>query len=715
MKSVHQLIAATAFCCLSLLGFSVTPSEAATAKNAIQAINVAPQGGDIVIKIDFKEALTAPPSSFSISKPPRIALDFAAMGSELDQPSQVFNQGDLSSVSVVRVGDRTRLVLNLQRSLNYESRIEGNSLLVSLKSAGAAGAAAPAPSRFAEESLIERKHSITDISFRRGKDGEARILVDLSDPGTGIDIRQQGTALIVDFVKTTLPDNLRRRLDVTDFATPVTAVATTALGENTRMVISPKGLWEHTAYQSDNQFVVEVKPIIEDPNKLVQGSKLGYQGPRVSINYQNGDVRALLRLMAEELGLNAVISETVTGTATLVLKDVPADQVVDIIFRQKGLDMRKNGNVILIAPREELALREKLDAEAKQQIGELEPLRMEAIQLNYHKAADVAKLLSGGGGANAQRILSKRGSVTADTVTNKVFVNDIPTKIEEAQRFIKMIDIGSRQVMIEARVVEATDDFNKDLGVRMRFLNNRETKLFGGSHPIYIGGLATNPTSTASTSTGGVVTPGTVTAGTMQPMTLGVNLPSFSNTGGTLAFSLFNSTLTRILNLELAALETDGRGKVVSSPKVVTANNVKATIEDGYEVPYLSTSNAGTNVQFKKAMLSLETTPQITPDGKVKMKLLISKDEPDWSRSVQGTPPIKSSKIETDVVVDNGGTVVIGGVFTINNTTATERVPFLGDLPYLGWLFKVNTTTAAKRELLIFITPRILNEQLTAN
>lgn len=706
MKSVQQLIAAATFCCLSLLGFSVTPSEAATAKNTIQAINVASQGGDIVVKIDFKEVLTAPPSAFSISKPPRIALDFAAMGSNLDQPSQVFNQGDLSSVNVVQVGERTRLVLNLQRSLNYESRIEGNSLLVSLKSAGAPGAAAPAPSRFAEESLIERKHSITDISFRRGKDGEARILVDLSDPGTGIDIRQQGTALIVDFTKTTLPDNLRRKLDVTDFATPVTTVATTAQGENTRMVISPKGLWEHTAYQSDNQFVVEVKPIIEDPNKLVQGSKLGYQGPRVSINYQNGDVRALLRLMAEELGLNAVISETVGGTATLVLKDVPADQVVDIIFRQKGLDMRKNGNVILIAPREELALREKLDAEAKQQIGELEPLRMEAIQLNYQKAADVAKLLTGGGGATAPRILSKRGSVTADPVTNNIFVNDIPSKLEEARRFVKMVDIGSRQVLIEARVVEATDDFNKNLGVRLGFSNSQPVHLVQGQHSLMFGGPST-------------VTTGTTT-GTTAPQTINVNLPSFSSIsglGGAVAFSLFNQSLTRILNMELAALETDGRGKVISSPKVVTANNVQALIEDGYEVPVVTpgSANSPATVTWKKAKLSLQTTPQITPDGKVKMTLVVVKDEPDWARQVLGNPSIKSSKIETDVVVDNGGTVVIGGVFSLANTNSTERVPFFGDLPYVGWLFKMNRNVSSKRELLIFITPKVLNEQLSLN
>lgn len=727
MKTVQQLLAAATVCCLSLAGAAV---EAATASNAIQAINVAPQGGDVVVKIDFKEALTAPPASFSISKPPRVALDFQDTTNGLDRSSQTFNQGDLSSVSIIQVGERTRVVLNLLRSLNYETRVDGKSLVVSLKAvAGAATASTtPSPSRFAEESLIGKKHNINDISFRRGKDGEARILVDLSDPGTGIDIRQQGTALIVDFMKTTLPDNLRRKLDVTDFATPVTTVATTAQGENTRMLISPKGLWEHTAYQTDNQFVIEVKPVIEDPNKLVQGTKTGYQGPRVSINYQNGDVRALLKLMAEELGLNAIISEGVTGTTTLVLKDVPADQVIDIIFKQKGLDMRKNGNVILIAPRDQLATQEKLDFEARQQIGDLEPLRMEAVQLSYQKAAAVAALLGGGGGTTSggaaqQRILSKRGSVTAEPMTNALFINDTPTKIDEARRFIKSIDIPSRQVMIEARVVVATDRFNKNLGVRLGFLNSKATKLLGGENSLWLaGGPATTTTGGATTvASDGTVTPGAVTYGQPAVMTIGTNLPGASSPrtglGGNMSLSLFSSNLSRVLNVELSALETDGLGKIVSSPRVVTANNVAAKIEDGVEVPIVTpgSANQPATVTFKKAMLSLETTPQITPEGKVRMKLSITKDQLNFGAAVLGNPAIDSTKIETDVVVDNGGTVVIGGVYNIETGKSNERVPFLGDLPYIGWLFKYQETTATKRELLIFITPRVLDEKLAVN
>ncbi len=560
--------------------------------------------------------------------------------------------------------------------------------------------------------------------FRRGKDGEGRIIVELSDSGTGIDIRQQGANLIVDFQKAEVPEHLRRKLDVNDFATPVSSIETKALGENVRMTISPKGLWEHNAYQSDNQFVVEVKKIVEDPNKLVQGTKIGYQGPKVSINYQNGDVRALLRLMAEELGLNAVISETVAGQTTLVLKDVPADQVIDIIFQQKGLDMRKKGNIIMIAPRDEIATREKLDFESKQQIGELEPLQMEQFILNYQKAVDVARLLNGlapqgqqamsGAGINAaaQRILSKRGSAVPEQQSNQLFVNDTPAKLEEVRNFIKAIDIAARQVLIEARVVEASDSFNKSLGVRLGFINSQSTQI-GGSG-IYTAGGYMNPATTSTSSSGTTTTPATLTQNNM----LGVNLPSFTSrtTGGTIGLSLFNASISRILNLELAALESDGVGKIISSPRVITANNVKAKIEDGTEVPYVTTqTSAGAvtqTVSFKPAKLSLEVTPQITPEGTVKMNLVVKKEEPDWTKAILNNPPIKSSVVETNVVVENGGTVVIGGVFITDTQNTVEKVPLLGDIPVLGALFRYKVDQGNRRELLVFITPRVLSDKM---
>lgn len=691
----YVLLAASA--CLVL----ISPVHAQeTAANTIEAINVAKQGNDIAVKIDLKTALAVPPAGFSVANPAKIALDFPSTTNGLGKNSQIVNEGDLRSLNVVQAGERTRLVLNLVRNMNYTTRLEGKSIYVMLSPVTRAGdATTQRVTRFAEESALGGKHALQDVLFRRGKDGEGRIIVDLSDAGTGIDIRQQGANLIVDFIKTTVPEHLRRKLDVTDFATPVTSVETRANGENVRMIISPKGLWEHNAYQSDTQFVVEVKRIIEDPNKLVQGTKVGYQGPRVSINYQNGDVRALLRLMAEELGLNAVISETVTGTTTLVLKDVPADQVIDIIFQQKGLDMRKKGNIIMIAPRDEIATREKLEFESKQQISDLEPIKLEQYVLNYQKAADIARLLAGvapAGGGVAQRILSKRGSAVADPQSNIIFVNDIPSKLDEIRSFIKAIDIGARQVLIEGRVVEASDDFNKNLGMRLNFLNRGRTAIGGSGVEVGSGVYSA--------------------AGQTSSNGFGVNLPSYTSTGGTVALSLFSANLTRILNLELAALESDGVGKLISSPRVITANNVKAKIEDGTEIPYVTTSSSGgtttQTVSFKPAKLSLEVTPQITPEGTVKMQLIIKKEEADFTRAILGNPPIKSSIVETNVVVENGGTVVVGGVFVTNQQVATEKVPFFGDIPFFGWLFKYKNDIGTRRELLVFITPRVLSDKL---
>ena len=720
MKLITYAMAVASAC----LAFSSTAQAEAPPANTIEAVNVAQQGNEVALRIDLKEALTSPPPGFSVANPAKIALDFQSTANGLGKTSQVFNQGDLRGMNVVQVGDRTRVVLNLVRNMNYKTRLDGKSLYVTLSPIERlADSAAQRTTRFAEESLVGSRHAVNDVMFRRGKDGEGRIIVDLSDTGTGIDIRQQGPNLIVDFMKTTVPERLRRKLDVTDFATPVTGVETKTFGDNVRMIISPKGLWEHNAYQSDNQFIVEVKQIVEDPNKLVQGAKVGYQGPRVSINYQNGDVRALLRLMAEELNLNAVISETVTGTTTLVLKDVPADQVIDIIFQQKGLDMRKKGNIIMIAPRDEIATREKLDFESKQQISELEPLKLEQFQLNYQKAADVARLLSGvavgapaaaptGGAATAtQRILSKRGSAVADPQSNIVFVNDIPTKLEEIHTFIRAIDTAARQVLIEARVVEAQDSFNRELGGKLNLINSRPSQILGNGFNIAGGTMKPGVTTTTPS------TPATLVQNSM----LGVNLPAAA-TGGTIAFSLFNSAITRILNVELAALESDGIGKIISSPRVITANNVKAKIEDGTEVPYISFQpgsggGAGTyTVAFKPAKLSLEATPQITPEGTVRLALVVKKEEPDYTRavSVNGflNPPIKSSIVETNVVVENGGTVVIGGVFITDTENTVNKVPLLGDIPFLGWLFKYKNDTGKRRELLIFITPRVISDKM---
>ena len=699
MKVINYALAAVAATCFA---FASVGHAQSVATNSIETINVGQQGSNIAVKIDLKEALQSPPAGFSIANPAKIAFDFPSTANGLGKNSQTVNEGDLTSLNVVQVGDRTRLVLNLARNMNHTTRLDGKSLYVILAPIAAGGSLAQRVTRFTEESAIGVKHSLQDVNFRRGRDGEARIVVELSDTGTGIDIRQQGNALIVDFSKTNVPDHLRRKLDVTDFGTPVTAIETRSKGENAQMTITPKGLWEHNAYQSDNQFIIEVKKIVEDPNKLVQGTKIGYQGPRVSINYQNGDVRALLRLMAEELGLNAVISETVTGTTTLVLKDVPADQVVDIIFQQKALDMRKNGNVILIAPRDEIATKEKLDYESRQQIGELEPLRTEAFQINYQKAEALQKLLTD----SSQRMLSKRGSAVVDARTNTLFINDTPTRLEDVRSVISRVDVPVRQVLIEARIVEASDAFSRNLGVRLGFLDR--ARQGPSTNQLAIGADYQN--------TGQAI--GLVEGTPTMPLAQMVNLPAAPRSGiaGALSFILFNSGAGDFLNLEITALEADGRGKVISSPRVMTADQIEALIEQGVEIPYQqATSSGATSVSFRKANLSLKVKPQITPDGKITLSLDINKDTPSALSTGGNGVAIDTKHVKTEVLVDNGGTVVIGGIFTQNSKNTTNKIPLLGDIPYLGWLFKNNEIIDDKTELLIFITPKIVSEKLGMN
>jgi type IV pilus assembly protein PilQ len=715
MKVINFALAAVAATYLAFTGIAQAQS---ITTNSIESINVGQQGGDIAIKIDLKDQLQSPPAGFSIASPAKIAFDFPSTANGLGKNSQTVNEGDLRGFNVVQVGDRTRLVLNLTHSMNYTTRLDGKSLYVILAPISRTNdSLAQRVTRFTEETLTSTKHSIQDVNFRRGRDGEARIIVELSDTGTGIDIRQQGNSLIVDFSKTNVPEHLRRKLDVNDFGTPVTGVETKIKGENAQMTITPKGLWEHNAYQSDNQFIVEVKKIIEDPNKLSQGTKIGYQGPRVSINYQNGDVRALLRLMAEELGLNAVISETVSGTTTLVLKDVPADQVVDIIFQQKALDMRKNGNVILIAPRDELATKEKLDYEARQQIGELEPLRTEAFQINYQKADALKALLSDPN----QRMLSKRGSAVVDARTNTLFINDTSSRLVDARAVITRVDVPVRQVLIEARIVEASDAFSRNLGVRLGYSNPYRQGPNGAG--LSVGG---GFVSTAQNSAFVVRDPisgenvvrqfvqGTPDYNAMQQ----VNLPASPRSGiaGALSFLLYSRSLSELLNVEISALEADGRGKVISSPRVMTADQIEALIEQGVEIPYQqATSSGATSISFRKANLSLKVKPQITPDGKITLSLVVNKDTPNATLNTGSGVAIDTKHVKTEVLVDNGGTVVIGGIYTQNSKNNTTKIPLLGDIPFLGWLFKNNEIIDDKTELLIFITPKIVNEKLGMN
>ncbi|MBK7355038.1 type IV pilus secretin PilQ [Propionivibrio sp.] len=666
--------------------------------NSIESITVAQQGGVLNVKLVFKEPLTALPPGFSVAKPARIALDFANTANGLGKNSLTFNEGDLKSANIVQAEDRTRLVLNLNQAMSYESTIDGNSLLLSLvPSAKATGA--PVVEHFAQSQPTQAANSIRDIAFRRGKDGEARITVDLSDPNAGIDIRQQGQNLVVDFVKVSVPDALRKRLDVTDFATPVVSLNTIQQGGNARMTITPRGLWEHNAYQTDNQFVIEVKPVIENPNKLVQGSRGGYQGEKLSLNFQNVEVRRLLQVIGEFTGMNMVVSDSVGGSITLILKDVPWDQALDIILQQKGLDMRKNGNVILIAPREEIATKEKLEFESKAQIGDLEPLRTESFQLNYQKADAIQKLLTDA----SQRMLSKRGSAVVDARTNILFVQDTPSRLEDVRQLIAKVDLTVKQVMIEARIVEAGDSFAKNLGMRLGY--HDQTGGGGRSH-VNVGG------SLADT---GYHTGQVVDVPKFPLDSDSVNLPATprAGTAGVFSMILFNRTKTVFLNAEISALEADGRGKVISSPRVMTANQVEALIEQGVEIPYQqATSSGATSVSFRKANLSLKVKPQITPDGKITMTLDINKDTPNTRLSTGAGVAIDTKHVKTEVLVDNGGTVVIGGIYTQETRDNTQRIPFFGDLPYIGWLFKNREWIDDKSELLVFITPRIVAEGL---
>ncbi len=691
------------------------PGAAAQAANRIEKIVAAEQGGSIILKLTMAQPLAAVPGSFSVASPARIAFDFPDTANGLGRNSQALNAGDLRSVNIVQVGDRTRLVLNLSRVYPYDTRIEGQDVVITLATAQlkeAAGMVASAPaSQFAAPATAAQgeRHTIRDINFRRGKDGEGRLVVDLSDPNAGIDIRQQGTSLIVDFLKTDAPEQLRRKLDVVDFGTPVSTVLTQNQGGNVRMTVTPRGLWEHNAYQSDNQFVLEVKPVREDPNKLTQGAGKGrFGGEKLSLNFQNIDVRSVLQVIADFTNFNIITSDSVQGNLTLRLKDVPWDQALDIILQARGLDMRKNGNVIWIAPRDELAAREKLDLEARAQIGDLEPLRTESFQINYHKAKAVAEFLK----SKDQTVLSKRGSVVPDERSNKLFVNDIPSRLEEMRRLIAEIDVEVRQVLIEAQIVEATDTFSRNLCVRLGF-GGKTGGLLGttsGGVPVYRNTFGSGNLSSTGYQAGQIVTVPNFTD------SLGVNLPASTiNNKATGAFSLalWNSAATRYIDLEVSALEADGRGKVVSRPRVMTADKAEAIIEQGTEIPYNSaTSSGATSVSFRKANLALKVKPQVTPDGKIMMTLEVNKDSPNYNVSLNSGVPIDTKHVKTEVVVENGGTIVIGGIYTQDTSNATTKIPLLGDVPVLGYLFRSNERKDNKTELLVFITPRIINDQL---
>jgi type IV pilus assembly protein PilQ len=693
---------------------------ASWAEPRITSVTGSQQGGTDVVRVELSEPLTAVPAGFVVQAPPRVAIDLPGVTNSSGKSNIEVNQGNVRSVSVASSGDRTRLVLNLKVPSTYHAELQGKSLLISLAAGAAAvpgatttttttATTAPAETHFANSQNTDVL-DLRDIDFRRGADGAGRIVVNLASTQVGVDLKQQGKDLVVDFLRSSAPARLRRRLDVSDFGTPVQTVTTTQAGDHVHMVVSPTGAWEHSAYQTDNQFVLEVRPAKNDPNKLVPGQ--GYTGQRLSLNFQSIEIRALLQIIADFSDFNVVTSDSVSGTVTLRLKDVPWDQALDIILQSKGLDKRRSGNVLLIAPKDELAAKEQVDLEAKKKIADLEPMHLQAFQLNYTKAIEVANGLTGSGTAGSSggtRLLSARGSVIAESRTNQLFVTDIPSKLEEIQALIARIDVASRQVMIEARIVEASDNFGRALGVKLGTMSNAFH--VGGSQYVGVGGNY----NAVSVETG-------QTVAKTFPLTDGqfVNFPaqagvvSSSATAATIALSLFSASASRFLNLELSALEEDGTGRIISSPRVITADQVQAVVEAGEELPYQqATSSGATAVAFQKAQIRLQVTPQITPEGNVILDVEVNKDS--VGRTTSAGFAIDTKHVKTTALVENGGTVVLGGLFQQNEQNVTDKIPFLGDIPVLGNLFKSTSKLVTRTELLIFITPRIINDRTAAH
>lgn len=696
---------------LASLLFATQVSYAQT--NSIESVTANQQGSNIIVKIKLTNPIDKNPSSFSIANPARISLDFANASNGTGKNAIDVGIGELRNINIVEVPGRSRLVFNLNRSLNYATLVEGNSLIVTIDGSGGVATAVnsvglPANNAIAGSDQVKQK--LKDIDFRRGSNGEGRVIVDLPNNQVAVDYRLQGEKIVVEFLKVGLPDILKKELDVTDFGTPIQSIKSSQKGGNVTLLIEPKGLWEHSIYQSDTQLVIEVKPIKEDPNKLTQGTQ-GYRGAPFSLDFQDIEIRTVLQFIAEVGGANIIASDSVTGNITLRMRDIPWDQALDVVMQMKGLDMRKNGNVILIGPKEELLTKEKLELEQKAQIADLEPLKTESFQLKYQKAEAFQKLFGneGGGGSSGQSksMLSKRGSVMIEPRTNQLFVTDIPSKIEEVRKLIQKTDIATKQVLIEARIVEADNKFSKNLGAKLGFTDMRGLR--GGDVGYQVAGNQRAALTGNYLGVGEQTGQAKITEQSFIPNSQFINLPAAGIGGlnaGSLAVSLFSAAANRFLNLELSALEADGDGKIISSPRVVTADQMPANIEQGQEIPYqVATISGATSIFFRKATLSLNVTPQITPDGTIILDVDVHKDS--RGEETRGGPVINTKQVKTNVLVENGGTVVLGGVYTQEERLDVTKVPFLGDIPLFGNLFKSSGKTNNKTELLIFITPKI--------
>ena len=688
------------------------------------------------VEIDLVFSGAAPTATdFATENPARIAIDFPGATSGLDKKQMPIGLGVAHSLVAIEASDRTRVVINLNDSVPYGLTTRGNRVTIALNpersapvprqeparaAAGVRGTTArPARSRVATRQAP--RGSVKNIDFRRGADGEGRVVITLPSSDTAVSVREEGRDVVVDIANTQLPQRLFRRLDVVDFATPVVAVESRARGGDVKVDVKTTEEYEYLAYQTDNIFTLEFRALTPAEKEQLDRDKIVYSGDRLSLNFQDIEVRAVLQLLADFTGLNLVASDTVRGNITLRLKNVPWDQALDIILKTKGLSMRQTGNVIMVAPTQEIAAQEKLELESKIQIEELAPLRSEFIQVNYAKAAKLASLLKS---EDNNLMTPDRGSVTVDDRTNTLLVQDTSAKLEEVRRLVTRLDIPVRQVMIESRVVIANNDFARDLGVRfglsgsMGASGSNELNV-AGAQPGNVGiyDFYKGPFGGTLEDVDGVPTIVPFNSGLEVPAGSGneglmVNLPA-ATPSGAVSF-LLGKVGSYLLQLELSAMQREGRGEVVSAPRVVTSDQSPARIKVGQEIPYQESSQTSTTntVAFKEAVLALEVTPHITPDDRIIMDLKVNKDNPDWTREVAGTPPVDTRSVETSVLVDNGETVVLGGVYEREKTFNREQVPWLGDLPVVGNLFKTTARQDNNSELLIFVTPKILKRDM---
>jgi len=660
-------------------------------------------GNRVQVKIELDSTPDAKPLNFTIDNPARIALDFPGTNLDLESRNVFIGVGNAESVNAVEASGRARVVVNLSQLVPYTIDTRGNEVLVTMD---AIPANIDSEVRATDQTVagLTSQASIEDIDFRRGAAGEGLVMVKLTDPGVGINIQEQGGRVVVDFTDTKLPEDLDRKLDVVDFATPAREVDTFPYGNGTRMVITPTGTYEHLAYQTDDMFTVELRPLTEEEQEQAEKAKFGYTGERLSLNFQDIEVRAVLQLIADFTGLNLVAADSVSGSVTLRLKNVPWDQALDIILKSKGLGMRQAGNVLMVAPQEEIAQREKLELEAQQQLRELAPLRTEFVQIDYARAQDIADLIQ----SEAKNLLTERGNISVDERTNTLLVQETAETISQIRSLIQTLDIPVRQVLIESRIVIASEDFSRDIGVRLGLSKtNRIPSDENGN-----GEFDTVTSAVGGSISGDVTYPGNTTFNTDNQENYIVSLPAAVGEGPGAAFrwsvGKFGSWL---LQLELSALQAEGKGEVISAPRVVTANQQKAVIEAGTEIPYQeATSSGATAISFKSAVLRLEVTPRITPDDRIIMDLLVNKDS--VGQIFNGVPAIDTNAVETQVLVDNGDTVVLGGIYESEDRSDITSIPFFGELPYLGRLFRRTLVNTDKQELLIFVTPKILKEAL---